>query len=154
MDKVDDGYSFSIEKKEGVYRLPNRNYKLRFRNMNNPMNVIVYVNGTKVDSSFEIDNNDLVVNVNNIFDGAKVRVHIIGDNLEIETYSKIYEEIADILEDLEIETVLKMKIDKAIFNDLPIKKKRILLRKLKRDKLEPKYINMFIGLLEFMEEKK
>ena len=34
------------------------------------------------------------------------------------------------------------------------KKKRILLRKLKRDKLEPKYINMFIGLLEFMEEKK
>ena len=154
LDKVDDGYSFSIEKKEGVYRLPNRNYKLRFRNMNNPMNVIVYVNGTKVDSSFEIDNNDLVVNVNNIFDGAKVRVHIIGDNLEIETFSKIYEEIADILEDLEIETVLKMKIDKAIFNDLPIKKKRILLRKLKRDKLEPKYINMFIGLLEFMEEKK
>ena len=58
------------------------------------------------------------------------------------------------MEDLEIETVLKMKIDKAIFNDLPIKKKRILLRKLKRDKLEPKYINMFIGLLEFMEEKK
>ena len=103
---------------------------------------------------FDTDNNDLVVNVNNIFDGAKVRVHIIGDNLEIETYSKIYEEIADILEDLEIETVLKMKIDKAIFNDLPIKKKRILLRKLKRDKLEPKYINMFIGLLEFMEEKK
>ena len=54
---------------------------------------------------------------------------------------------------MEIETVLKMKIDKAIFNDLPIKKKRILLRKLKRDKLEPKYINMFIGLLEFMEVK-
>ena len=30
---------------------------------------------------------------------------------------------------------------------------RIALRKLKKDKLEDKFINMFIGLLEFIEAK-
>ena len=45
------------------------------------------------------------------------------------------------------------EIDKVLFSELPIKKKRIALRKLRKDKLEPKYINMFIGLLEFIETK-
>ena len=36
---------------------------------------------------------------------------------------------------------------------MSIKKKRIELRKLRKDKLEPKYINMFIGLLDFIEIK-
>ena len=44
-------------------------------------------------------------------------------------------------------------MDNIIFSDLDVKKKRIALRKLKKDKLEPKYINMFIGLLEFIEKK-
>ena len=54
---------------------------------------------------------------------------------------------------MEIETILKYKIDDIIFSDLDIKKKRIALRKLRKDKLEPKYINMFIGLLNFIEKK-
>ena len=50
-------------------------------------------------------------------------------------------------------TIVKNKIDSIIFSDLSVKKKRIALRKLKKDKLEPKYINMFIGLLDFIEKK-
>jgi len=57
------------------------------------------------------------------------------------------------LEDLEINTILKEQIDAIIFSELPVNKKRISLRKLKKAGLEPKYINMFIGLLEFIESK-
>ena len=54
---------------------------------------------------------------------------------------------------MEINTIIKEQIDAIIFSDLPITKKRISLRKLKKVGLEPKYINMFIGLLEFIEIK-
>ena len=47
----------------------------------------------------------------------------------------------------------KNKIDSIIFSELTIKKKRIALRKLRKDGLEPKYINMFIGLLDFIQKK-
>ena len=82
-----------------------------------------------------------------------LEVNIIGKNLEIEIENVINEEIEGILYDLEINAILKYKIDDIIFSDLTIKKKRIALRKLKKDKLEPKYINMFIGLLDFIEKK-
>ena len=82
-----------------------------------------------------------------------IELNIIGQNLEIEIENVINEEIEGILYDLEINTILKYKIDDIIFSDLTIKKKRIELRKLKKDKLEPKYINMFIGLLDFIEKK-
>ena len=78
-----------------------------------------------------------------------LEVHLVGTNLEIETISVINEEIEGILDDLEINTVVKDKIDGIIFSDLPMNKKRIALRKLRKLKLEPKYINMFINLLEF-----
>ena len=63
-----------------------------------------------------------------------------------------FEEIESILEDLEIETSLKEKIDSIIFSTLSIKKKRIAIRKLKRKGLESKFITMFISLLEYIEE--
>ena len=39
-----------------------------------------------------------------------------------------------------------------IFSDLPIKKKRIAIRKLKRDSLSKEYINLFLKLLEYIEQ--
>ena len=39
-----------------------------------------------------------------------------------------------------------------MFNDDDIKKKRINIRKLKRKGLHPRYINMFLKLLEYIEE--
>ena len=89
--------------------------------------------------------------VENINLYTKVEVEIIGKNLEIEIENVINEEIEGILYDLEIETIVKYKIDDIIFNDKSIKEKRISLRKLKKDGLEPKYINMLIGLLEFIQ---
>ena len=153
LDKVENGYKFIISRKEGNFNLPNRNYLLRFRNMKSPNKVIVNNGGSESEALFEIEKNDLLVKIDNVSVYAKIEVNIIGINLEIETISVINEEIKGILDDLEIKTVLKEQIDAVIFSDLPVKKKRIALRKLKKNGLEPKFINMFIGLLEFIEAK-
>lgn len=153
LDKVEYGYKFTIQKKDGNMNIQNRNYLLRFRNMKSPEKVIVKCNNNVIENSFKIEKNDLIINLNDINVYSNLEVNIFGQNIEIETVSVINEEIEGILDDLEINTILKEKIDAIIFSDLTIKKKRIELRKLKKDGLEPKFINMFIGLLEFIENK-
>ena len=153
LDKVDNGYHFVINRKEGNLNVPNRNYLLRFRNMKSPDKVLVKLHGNITEQPFEIEKNDLLINLENVNTYEPIEIEIIGKNLEIETISVINEEIEGILDDLEINTILKEEIDAIIFSDLPINKKRIGLRKLKKKHLEPKFINMFIGLLEFVETK-
>ena len=46
--------------------------------------------------------------------------------------------------------LLKEKIDAIIFADIPIKKKRIAIRKLGRKGLERKFIKLFLRLLEYI----
>ena len=151
LDKVDTGYKFTIAKKEGFYNIPNRNYVLRFRNMKSPEKVMVKYNNNETQHDFEIEKKDLIVKLDNISVNSPVEVNLIGKDLEIEIISVINEEISGILEDLEINTILKEQIDAIIFSDEPINKKRISLRKLRKEGLEPKYIIMFIGLLEFIQ---
>lgn len=153
LDRIDNGYKFTINRKEGNLNIPNRNYLLRFRNMKSPEKVMLKYHKQEILYQYEIEKNDLIIKLNNINPYEPLEVNIIGNNIEIETISVVNEEIEGILDDLEINTILKEKIDAIIFNDIPVKKKRIGLRKLKKAGLEPKYINMFIGLLEFIENK-
>lgn len=153
LDKVDNGYKFTMKRKDGNFNISNRNYLLRFRNMKSPSKVIVKYQNKEENYKHEIEKNDLIIKLNDINPYETLEVNIIGNNIEIETISVINEEIEGILDDLEINTILKEEIDSIIFSDLPIKKKRIGLRKLRKSGLEPKYINMFIGLLEFIENK-
>lgn len=153
LDKVENGYKFTIKRKDGNLNIPNRNYLLRFRNMKSPSKVIVKYQNQEEIYQYEIEKNDLIIKLNDMNPYESLEVNIIGNNIEIETISVINEEIEGILDDLEINTILKEEIDSIIFSDLPIKKKRIGLRKLRKSGLEPKYINMFIGLLEFIENK-
>ena len=153
LDKVETGYKFTIALKDGEMKLENRNYVLKFRNMKKPDQVIINYEGNNTEHDYEIEKNDLIIKLDNINIYSKLEVNIVGTNLEIEIENLINEEIDGILFDLEINTILKNKIDSIIFSDLSIKKKRIELRKLRKDKLEPKYINMFIGLLDFIEQK-
>ena len=127
-DYLTNDYVVKIKKKEGNYPEFKRNYYLRFN----------------------IDKNDLVVFIDDISSVSNAEVKVKGTDIEISTSQVINDEISSILEDLEIETTLKDRIDKIIFSDLSIKKKRIEIRKLKKYKLEPKFIDMFIGLLEFI----
>lgn len=147
-EKINEGYKFIISKKEGNYDDCNKNYVLRFRNMRKPDTVIVKYNGNQYNPEYFSFNNDIVINLENINVASSVEVNIIGNQLEINHLNVINDEISLILDDLLINTMIKEKIDKIIFSDMPIKKKRIALRKLRKDKLEPKYINMFISLLE------
>ena len=62
------------------------------------------------------------------------------------------EDIASIISDLKIKTFLKERIHAIIFSDLSIAKKRILIKKLKKDGLEPQFIRMFLRLLEYISE--
>ena len=153
LDKQDTGYKFSIGRKEGNLSLPNRNYLLRFRNMKKPDKVLIKINNNIVEHPFEIEKNDLLIKLENINVYETIELAIVGKDLEIETISVINEEIEGILDDLEINTILKEQIDAIIFSDLPVNKKRIGLRKLRKKGLEPKFINMFIGLLEFIQAK-
>ena len=118
--------------------------------MTSPAKVTVSNGRQEIDAPYEIDKNDLIVKLSEINAYSKVEVNIYGINIEIETISVVNEEIEAILDDLEINTFLKEKIDAIIFTDEPVNKKRIALRKLKKNGLEPKFINMFIGLLEFI----
>jgi hypothetical protein len=83
---------------------------------------------------------------------SEVSITVSGDNLEVVATEIINEDIRDILEDLEIDTSLKDKIDLILFSDISIRKKRIAIRKLKRKGLEPKFITMFISLLEYIDK--
>jgi len=153
LDKVETGYRFTITPKSGHMNLENRNYTLRFRNMKKPEKVIIKYNNQQLENSYTSEKKDLVIKIENINVYNKVEVEIIGMNLEIEIENVINEEIEGILYDLEIETIVKYKIDDIIFSDKSIKEKRISLRKLKKDGLELKYINMLIGLLEFIQPR-
>ena len=153
LEKTENGYSFSISKKEGNYNIPNRNLKLRFRNMKEPQSISVKSNNADIKYISYTEQNDLLIELQAINLFNKLEVIITGQNLEIENLNLVNKQIEGILDDLEVNTIIKEKIDKIIFSDLPIKKKRIALRKLRKDKLEPKYINMFISLLEISENK-
>ena len=64
----------------------------------------------------------------------------------------INEDINEIISDLKIETLLKERLASIIFGDMPINKKRIAVKKLKKAGLNDIFIKMFIKLLEYIEE--
>lgn len=151
-EHVDNGYKLSISKKDGGLTNYCKNYVFRFRNMRKPDDVFVKYNDTyKCD--YITSKNDLIIKLDNINVYSNLEVNIVGNNLMIDNLSVVNDEISYILYDLEINTLIKEKIDKIIFSDMTISKKRIALRKLRKDKLEPKYINMFISLLEINQNK-
>ena len=105
------------------------------------------------DKILEIDVKKIIMkkdkeNATKFVEALYIMIQMLAQNMKLEE-----EKGEGILDDLEINTILKEEIDAIIFSDLPINKKRIGLRKLKKKHLEQKFINMFIGLLEFVETK-
>ncbi len=129
----------------------NRSYKIVFRNMRSAI-VTVLVSSREHEFSSYINRNDFIVEIKDVSVLDNIEVNCKGNNIEIEAVNLINDDIANILDDLEIETVLKQKIDAILFSDLSIKSKRIEIRKLRRYKLEPKFIKMFINLLEYINQ--
>lgn len=129
-----------------------RNYRIRLKNTK-AVNLISILSGNQaIPGNYYLEKNDLIIDVNNVSTTAEFNLKCEGDDtIENSTIRLINDDIKGIIEDLEIETTLKEKIGAVLFSDLTIKKKRIAIRKLKRAKLEPKFIKMFLKLLEYIE---
>ena len=143
-------YEFRVESKGNLGLVPDlRNYKIRFRNTNSA-NVSVSCGSNNVAAEVIKLGVDLLVIVNNVATGVGLKVVCTGNDLENSVVSVINDDIREILEDLEIATNLKVKIDAILFGDLSFKAKKRAIKKLSREKLEPKFINLFINLLNYV----
>lgn len=134
--------------------IPNfRSYIVRFRNVRKPSEVIVYI-GEDPEYKFNsyIDGNDFVVEIENVKSSKQISINCKGKDIEIEAERIINEDIDSIVSDLQISTELKEEIASVLFSSDEIRQKRINIKKLRRKGLNPKYITMFISLLEYIAE--
>ena len=127
-----------------------RNYKVRFKNTKQAQDVIVYFDNMSIAHEAYVEGNDFVVEVKNVKTIGQLTINCKGKDIEIDALRVINEDIQKILSDLQIETLMKEKIDNVLFGELPLKKKRIAIRKLKKQGLEDKYIKLFLKLLEYV----
>ena len=130
-----------------------RSYKIKFRNTRLPNDIAIYVGEERLENfKYYLDENDFVIELNKVNSYKQITINCKGQDIEIETSRLINKDIDDILSDLKIETILKSEISKIMFSDLEVGKKRIEIRKLKKRGLHPRYINMFLKLLEYISE--
>ncbi|MFV0249615.1 MAG: TIM-barrel domain-containing protein [Bacilli bacterium] len=140
-----------VEGKSGI--VPDtRNYKFVFRNTKAAKEVIVYFNDTKLESRNYVKDTDFIVEVDDISTIGQLTLNCKGKDIEIDAVRIINDDIESIISDLQIETRLKELIDKILFSEQSIKRKRIEIRKLKNKGLEKKFIQLFLKLLEYINE--
>ena len=127
-----------------------RDYQIRFRNTKRADNVIAYFNETQIKTISYIDDTDFVVEAKHVPSIGQFTLNCKGKDIEIDAIRLINDDIDSILLDLPINTVLKEKISSIMFSELPIKRKRIEIRKLKKYNLGKEYIKLFLKLLEYI----
>ena len=142
----------SVEGKSGI--VPDlRNYKIRFRNTKHADEVITYFNnGNQISNNSYVEGNDFIVELNNVSSIGQLTVNCKGKDIEIDAVRLINEDIDSILMDLQIDTELKFKISEILFGDIPIDKKRIAIRKLKKQGLDSSFVKLFLKLLEYIKQ--
>ena len=126
-----------------------------FKNTNIPSNVSSYIANTQVINKCYKDEDDFVVEVENVPTNTQFTLICSGKDIEKDAMHIINEDIVSIISDLPIKTIVKEKIDSIMFSKkYSIKKKRIEIRKLANGKnwIERKYIQLFLKLLEYIEE--
>ena len=102
-------YEFIIKTSGNQGIIPdNRHYKIRFRNTNTA-SITVSDGVNNVKASALIENNDLLVDIPNVSNGKSIIVTVKGEKLENSSLKVINDDIVSILEDLEINTLIKEK---------------------------------------------
>lgn len=139
----------TLEGKRGVVE-DYRNYKIRFRNTKKAENVICYFNDTQIKTMSYVDGSDFIVEINKVPSLGQLTLNCKGKDIEIDAVRLINDDIDSILLDLPINTVLKEQISSIMFSNLPLKRKRIEIRKLKKYNLDKEYIKLFLKLLEYI----
>ena len=141
----------SIDGKSGIAP-ERRNYKMVFRNTKLANNVIVYFNNDKLESQNYIDGNDFIVEVRNVPTIGQLTINCKGRDIEIDTVRLVNDELDSVLMDLKINTYLKEDIARIIFSDQTVDKKRIGIRKLRKNGLSKEHMRLFLKLLDYMNE--
>ena len=146
----EDNYTFKISKENGRNLVSTRSYLIRFKNIKNITEVTI--NDKNIKYNYYYDKDDFIVEVKNLLIGRNLEINIKGKDSLVSSVSLVNEEIKEILYDINITTKLKEQIDKVLFSDIDVRKKRIAIRKLKRKGLDSKYIKIFINLLEYIQK--
>ena len=146
----EDNYTFKISKENGRNLVSTRSYLIRFKNIKNITEVTI--NDKNIKYNYYYDKDDFIVEVKNLLIGRNLEINIKGKDSLVSSVSLVNEEIKEILYDINITTKLKEQIDKVLFSDIDVRKKRIAIRKLKRKGLDNKYIKIFINLLEYIQK--
>ncbi len=150
-----DNYTLSIRSDRTNKRdiVPEyRNFVIRFRNTKDVTTVTCVNDNKNIPFTCYPDGRDYIVKVDNVYSFSNLTINCQGKGIELDEIRVINEDIDDILSDLQIQTDLKEKISKAIFENDKIKGKRIALRKLKREGLDKSIIKLFLNLLEYTDE--
>ena len=130
-----------------------RNYKIVFRNTKKSESVITYLNNKKIENNSYVNKNDFIVEVKNINTLEQLTINCKGKDIEIDALRIINEDIEGILSYLPIETEVKELVDSILFNtDTTIKQKRLQIRRISSKKLEKKYVELFLKLLDYIQE--
>ncbi len=140
-----------VEGKTGIIP-PKRDYKIRFRNTREADDVITYIGKDVVVTNNYVEDNDFIVEVKDVPTTSQLTINCKGKDIEIDAVRIINEEVDSIISDLQIETRLKEKLATIFFSESDIRKKRIQIRKLKKDGLDSLFVRMFLKLLEYIKE--
>lgn len=141
----------AVEGKSGI--IPEkRNYKIVFRNTKRTDEVAAHSNMTSLSLKTYVDGPNFVVEIKDVPTVGQLTLTCKGKDIEIDAVRIINEDIERIISDLQIPTQMKERIDSILFEELPIKKKRIEIRKLSRVGLDKKFVKMFLRLLEYIDE--
>ncbi len=151
---LQNNYTLIIRSKEGKSGIApeKRNYRIRFRNTKQADNVDAYFQDLKLEVNSYVEDNDFVVELSNVPTIGQVTINCKGKDIEIDAVRVMNEDINNILMDLQINTYLKENIASIMFSDNTITKKRIAIRKLKRQGLSHEYMKLFLKLLEYIGE--
>lgn len=141
----------SVDGKSGI--VPDkRNYKIVFRNTKHADSVVIYFNNEKIDSQEYIDGNDFIVEIKNVPTIGQLTINCKGKDIEIDSIRLVNDDLDSVLMDLKIETYLKESIARILFSDATIDKKRIGIRKLRKEGLSKEHMGVFLKLLDYIGE--
>lgn len=147
-----NNYEIIIKPKDGNTATNNasRNYKLVLKNVRDTAEIKAEVNLKEYPYRKYAEGNDLVVELSNINSNSRLSLKCFGHDIETSNFRVLNDDIEGIISDLAIETELKNAIDAILFSGIDVRKKRIEIRKLKKDGLQPRFINLFLKLLDYV----
>ena len=111
----------------------------------------MYENDQEIKYETQVTETDFIVIVKDFNTQNQLVVNCYGKDIEIDAVMLIKDDVESILYDLRINAKLKDDIADIIFSDLPLRKKRIGIRKLSKKGLDSRNIKVFLKLLEYME---